>query len=97
MKKFYTLCLAFFLIGACLTTLAGTLGTDKPEVGTELVKLDALSVAMFDLNYVSEDTLEVIRDRAPRTIGKPTNGFPSLAFHPPTTSRHYLFSYSKRL
>lgn len=96
MKKFYTLCLAFLLVGVCLTTLAGTLGTEKSVVKTELGNSDALSVSMFNLDYISEETLEVIPEWAPKTIGKPTNGFPNAAFHPPTEP-HYLFAYSKRL
>lgn len=96
MKRFLTLCLVFALVGVCLTTLAGTLGDDKPVVKTELGNSDALSVAMFNLDYISEETLEVIPEWAPKTIGKPTNGFPRSAFHPPTEP-HYMFSYSKRL
>jgi len=96
MKRFLTLCLVFALVGVCLTTLAETLGNDKSVVKTELGDSDALSVSMFSLDYISEETLEVIPEWAPKTIGKPTNGFPSLAFHPPTAP-HYIFAYSKRL
>lgn len=96
MKRFYTLCLAFFLVGFGLTTLAATLGDDKSVVKTELGDSNALSVAMFSLDYISEATLEVIPEWAPRTIGKPTNGFPRSEFHPPTIP-HYIFAYSKRL
>jgi len=96
--KFYTLCLVAFLLGACLTTFAGTQGYDN-QVKTELYDHDdGLSVAMFSLDYISEETLEVIPEWTTKTIGKSNDGYKSSVFHPPTASQHYLFAaYSKRL
>lgn len=97
MKKFYTLVIGTFLLCAALT-LAATQGLDYSGVRAEFVKSDdALAPQVYSLNYIAEDTSEVVPKFVPDTLGKPTEGFSMEVNHPPTVSRKHLIPYSKRL
>lgn len=95
MKQFYTFCIL-----VCLMAFVGTASAETQEshdtVKTEQVTPDALSVSIYSLDYISEATLEVIPNYAPKAIGKTTAGYKRSVIRPPGIP-HYMFAYSKRL
>lgn len=97
MKRFLTLSL--FTLALCVgVTLLSHASIDKKVVKTELnTHYDSLVVMAFDLNYISEATLEVLAEWTPKIIGKISEGVSSKVFRPPVINATYhLFAYSKR-
>ena len=98
MKRFTSLLLVTLALSLGVALLS-KYSTEKKMVKTELVThSDFMSVAVFDSYYLAEDTLEVIPNWTPKTIGNEFEGYLSDVYHPPTAKNvTYLSTYSKRL